>query len=355
MSQNAVLPATQRGVVQVAPFQIEVRDVPTPKIEEDTDVIVKITASALCGSDLHIYRGHQPPPYEYVMGHEFCGHIVSVGKGVKNFKIGDKVVSPFTVSCGNCYFCDRGWTCRCENTYLYGTPKLPGGQAEYIRVPLADSTLYEAPADIPEKNLILMADIIPTGYFGVQTALNMLNEVEKKDATVAVIGCGPVGLCAVTAAAQRFKTVYAIDSVPERLALAKAHGGIPLNLNEDPAAVLSKLRGGGPDAVLEYVGAPDAFLLGLKLVRVGGVLVSCGVHTHDIQLDARTCYNKNVRISFGRCPARVYFPEALDLLRLVTKQNNLFENFVEASVSLEEAPKYYKLFNDRKIGKVIFV
>lgn len=250
--------------------------------------------------------------------------------------------------------CARGWTCRCEKSLLYGTPALPGGQAEYIRVPLADSTLFIAPSDLPDDVLGLMADIVPTGYFAAKSAYNILNEVERKDATAVVIGCGPVGLCAVTAAKTKFKTVYAIDGVPSRLELAKAHGAIPLNLNENPKETLSKLVGGGPDAVLEIVGSPDAVLLGLDLVRVGGVVVSCGVHTHDIVMPARTCYNKNVRFQFGRCPSRALFEESLAILRQVNAESNLFSSFVEAKVPLSEAPKYYKLFDDRKVGKVMF-
>ncbi|KAL8284226.1 hypothetical protein RQP46_004975 [Phenoliferia psychrophenolica] len=354
MVANAILPATQKGVVQTAPFTIEVHDVPTPTIEQDSDVIVKVLVSALCGSDLHIYRGHQKPPYGYVMGHEMAGHVVSVGAAVKDFKVGDKVVSPFTISCGSCYYCTRGWTCRCEKSLLYGSGKLPGTQAEYVRVPLADSTLFIAPPDIADKNLVLMADIIPTGLFAAKSAWDILNEAERKGAVCVVLGCGPVGLCAITAATQRFKTVYAIDGVAERLVLAKAHGAIPLNLNEDPQGVIAKLEAGGADAVLELVGSPDAVLLAIELARIGGVVISSGVHTHNIDMPAQHLYNKNLRFQFGRCPARALFAEALELLRKVSTQSDVFDGFVEASVPLSEAPKYYKLFNDRKIGKVVF-
>ncbi|KAK4706122.1 hypothetical protein P7C70_g80, partial [Phenoliferia sp. Uapishka_3] len=291
MPANAILPPTHKGVVQTAPFTIEVQDVATPTIEEESDVIVKVLVSALCGSDLHIYRGHQKPPYG---------------------------------------------------------AKLPGAQA-------ADSTLFIAPEDIADKNLVLMADIIPTGLFAAKSAWNMLNEEERVDSSCCVIGCGPVGLCAITAAKQRFKTVYAIDGVPERLVLAKAHGAIPLNLNENPLETISKLIGGGTDAVLELVGSPDAVLLAIELARIGGVVISAGVHTHSIEMPAQHLYNKNLRFQFGRCPARALFKEALELLRTVSKQSDVFDGFVEAIVPLSQAPEYYKKFNDRLVGKTVFI
>ncbi|KAI5481634.1 hypothetical protein MNV49_002860 [Pseudohyphozyma bogoriensis] len=332
-ADSGELPATQLAVVQTAPYVVEVQERPVPVIEEESDVIVKVLVSAL-----------------------FAGHVVKVGKNIKNFKVGDKVVSPFTVSCGECYFCVRGWTGRCTKCLLYGSPKLPGGQAEYIRVPLADSTLFEAPEDVSDINLAIMADIVPTGYFAAKSGWDILNEEEKKEAVAVVLGCGPVGLCAVTAATKRYKQVYAVDSVPDRLDLAKKHGGTPLNLSDLPALkeTLAKLPGGGPDVVLEVVGSADAFLLAAELARVGGVVISCGVHTHNIDLPAQQFYNKNLRFQFGRCPARALFAESLEMLREPAVMN-LFQDFVQATVSLKEAPKYYKLFDERKIGKVAFI
>ncbi|KAI3484954.1 hypothetical protein L1887_51845 [Cichorium endivia] len=214
-------PTTMKAVVIQGPEKVAVveRPIPTPGPGE---VVVKVSLAALCGSDLHIYRGHQPVPhYDFVLGHEFVGSVHTIGEGIKNWKQGDKVVSPFTVSCGDCFFCNRGQTGRCTQSRVFGSVPLDGAQAEYVLVPLADTTLYPIPADVPDEIMLLTADIFPTGYFVANNAYTMLNDAERKDSVAVVIGCGPVGLCAVTAACSFFKTVYAIDSVPERLAEAK--------------------------------------------------------------------------------------------------------------------------------------
>jgi len=350
--------ATMSAVVIKGPYQIVTEQRPIPRISSPDEVVCKVELSALCGSDLHLLRGHSPTPkWDFIMGHEFVGTISELGADVKNFKVGDKVVAPFTASCGNCFFCDRGWTCRCTKSKLFGSYLLEGGQAEYVKVPLADSTLFEAPSDVPNDHLILMCDIFPTGYFATKNAWNMLNDIERQNSTVAVIGCGPVGLCGITAAAQKFSKVFAIDSIPERLAQAKTHGAIPVELSKDPISVIkAQTDGRGPDAVLEIVGAPDALLLAIDLVRVGGVIASCGLHTHEIPVDGLKLYNKNIRLQFGRCPARHLFPESLEVLRKVSKESpNVWDAFIQKRVKLSDAAEYYELFDKRKVGKTVFV
>ncbi|GAA94963.1 hypothetical protein E5Q_01618 [Mixia osmundae IAM 14324] len=293
------------------------------------------------------------------MGHEFVGSVHSVGEGVKSFKEGDRVVAPFTLSCGQCFQCERGLSSRCKDSKLFGSIALDGAQAEYVRVPHSESTLFHAPTDVPSSHLVIMADIMPTGFFASKNAWTMLNETERKGATAVVIGCGPVGLCAITAATQNFKTVFAIDSVPDRLDLAKQHGAIPIDLNaKSPSAVeiiQKRTDGRGPDAVLELVGAPDALQLAIDLVRVGGVIASCGLHTHDITLKGIQLYNKNIKFQFGRCPVSSLFEEALALLRKVSKENpKLWDNFIQAKVPLDAAPEYYEKFDKRLVGKTVF-
>lgn len=235
-------------------------------------------------------------------GTDFCvellkvGHVVQIGTDVKEFKIGDRVVSPFTTSCGSCYYCTRGWTCRCVESQLFGSVTLPGSQAQFVRVPLADSTLFHAPEDISDDNLVLLADILPTGIFATKSAYNMLSELEREDAIVVVLGAGPVGLCAISAATQKFKTIYAIDSIDSRLEQARAHGAIPINLLKDPVAAILAVTGGrGADAVLEIVGSEAAFNLAIDLARKGGVIISCGVHNSTFPVNASNLYNKNLR------------------------------------------------------------
>ncbi|KAH8929779.1 alcohol dehydrogenase [Atractiella rhizophila] len=352
---------TMKALVVKGPFKVAVEDRDIPVPQSPGDVIVKVTTSALCGSDLHVYRGREDnATWNFVMGHEFVGviHSLHPQTTVKSFKIGDKVISPFTISCGDCFFCQKGWTSRCEQSVLFGCPKLDGGQAEYVRVPLAESTLFHAPTDIKEANLIILADILPTGLFAAKNAWSMLNEEERKDAIAVVLGCGPVGLCAITAAVQRFSKVIAIDSVPERLAQAEEHGAITVNLQSSSPTpkefILSHTNGRGADAALEIVGSPDALKLGIDLVRNGGVVASVGVHGPKIELEGSLLYNKNVRLQFGRCPVRALFPEALELLKKISKESDLFERFVQKRVGLSEAPLYYQLFNEQKVGKTVF-
>ncbi|PWN98192.1 GroES-like protein [Tilletiopsis washingtonensis] len=342
-----------RAVVIKEPFKVVVEERPIPKAGKG-EVVVKVKAAALCGSDLHIYRGHQPVPhYDFVLGHEMTGTIHEVGEGVSKFKQGDLVVSPFTVNCGDCFYCTREETSRCVQSRVYGSVALDGVQSEYALVPLADTTLFPAPKEISPEVLILMADIFPTGFFVAQNAWKMLNEAERKDATAVVIGCGPVGLCAVTAAKYFFKNVFAIDSVPERLEQARKHGATALHLHDDDTigALKKATDGRGADVALEVVGVEAALHLGMQIVRPWGVVSSCGIHTHDVNMKGLDLYNKNLRFQFGRCPVRALFPEALKLL---VQNAQLFESFVQNTVSVDEAPKYYELFEKQKCLKTVF-
>ena len=250
--------------------------------------------------------------------------------GIREAALTRQVVSPFTTSCGEsnlgtdraltslgeCFQCVRGWSCRCAKSQLFGSPGLDGGQAEYVRVPLAETTLYpvrrtwlaasdiQAVPGVPDELFVLLADILPTGaralarvadwsgVFAARSAQRVLNPKERENATVAVVGCGPVGLCAITAAKQQFSRVFAIDSIPDRLAEAERHGAKALNLNEDPIkAIQAETDGRGPDAVLELVGHPDALQLAIDIVRVGGVVASHGVHNHELPLKGSQLYS----------------------------------------------------------------
>ncbi|EPQ27826.1 uncharacterized protein PFL1_04571 [Pseudozyma flocculosa PF-1] len=347
-------PTTMKAVVIQGPEKVAVLDRPIPRAKAG-EVVVKVDLAALCGSDLHIYRGHQPVPhYDFVLGHEFIGEVHEVGEGVKNFKKGDGVLSPFTISCGDCFFCNRDQTGRCTQSRVFGSVPLDGAQAEYVLVPLADTTLYHLPKDVPPEIMLLCADIFPTGYFVANNAYTMLNEKERKQDNVAVvIGCGPVGLCAVTAAKSFFKTVYAVDSIPDRLDEAKKHGAIPLHLENDDVVQIIKdaTDGRGADVACEVVGVSAALELAVKVVRNFGVISSCGIHTHEVKFAGLDLYNKNLRFQFGRCPVRAVFDPAIKLL---SQHHDLFGKFIQHTRPIEDAPEYYKLFNDRKVLKTVF-
>jgi threonine dehydrogenase-like Zn-dependent dehydrogenase len=177
-----------------------------------------------------------------LQGHETTGEVVEIGSAVKNHKKGDTVVMPFTVSCGECFYCKRGFSSRCEKGLLFGCPLLDGGQAEFMRVPLADATAVKAPEGIDEKKLVLMADIFPTGYFAAANAFRGFDEEVISQSVVVLIGCGPVGLCAlINALEYKPKVVIAVDRVESRLALAKKLGAEPWNDQKDRAGKLSSL------------------------------------------------------------------------------------------------------------------
>ena len=263
-------------------LQVEVEDRPTPKIQKPTDAILKVTSTALCGSDLHFYRGHLKCPPNFICGHEFVGEIVEKGDDVKKFNIGDRVVVPFYTACGECFYCVRGQASRCSKGELFGNSApantVDGGQAEYVRCPLADSTFVIAPTDIPEEMLVLMADIFPTGYFAASRFLKDIPDRDRKEFTVVCIGCGPVAICAITCALTMVDNVIAIDSVPERLEEAKKLGAKVINLNDDPVPKIKEMSGGrGADVVMECVGHADAWQLAFDMIRPFGKISSIGV------------------------------------------------------------------------------
>ncbi|CUM67403.1 uncharacterized protein PRCAT00005097001 [Priceomyces carsonii] len=349
------LPKTMKAVTFFGAHDIRVIDKPVPVIEETTDAIIKIHSTALCGSELHPYRGAIiPPSTGHTMGHEFTGVIVEVGSDVKNFETGDEVVSIFTTQCGKCFYCTHGVSSKCPQAFVFGTVGHDGGQAEYCRIPLADTTLKLKPKGIDDSIVILMADIFPTGYFGVKNLLEKIPEDQISSSVVVQLGCGPVGLCAIAAAKEKgIRTLYAIESVPERLELAEKFGAIPLNLEKDNIEeIINKAtENRGADGVLEVVGSEDALALGFKLVRNGGVISSIGYQHGKIPFSGLDCYLKNVTLQFGRCPCYSLFQEAIESF---TKVAHLFKGFVDLNLPLSEAPKAYKLFEKHGARKIVF-
>ncbi|KAG5968647.1 hypothetical protein E4U57_005176 [Claviceps arundinis] len=349
-------PKMMKAVVFEGPYKISVQDRPIPQIIESDDIIVKIEATALCGSELHVFRGHQKSAPGFIMGHEFTGIVCEVGPSVRNVQVGDRVVSPFTASCGNCFYCKKGFTARCEKSLLFGSPGLDGGQAEYVRVPYADSTVAKAPSIISDRALLLMADIFPTGFFGIKSALSMSPTVDVTQSTIVVIGCGPVGLCAVACASNlNPQHLFAVDAVESRLEEARKLGAKPLNFQRDPEGmkkeVLEATNGRGADMVVEVVGLSPALRTAFELVRPFGVISSIGVHNAEIPWTGTEGYDKNVRLQMGRCPVRHIFPEALQSLE---KMQDKLEFMFDHVMPLTEAVRGYELFDSMKVQKVIF-
>lgn len=347
-----------RALTFQAPGQILYDTVPDPKIEDTEDAIVQVHLAGLCGSDLHVWHGRETGlDVGTVMGHEFVGEVVEVGSSVRSFEPGDLVAAPFTTCCDTCDYCHGGLTSRCIEGQLFGWVEggkgLHGAQAEYVRVPLADSTLVEIPDRVSPEEALLAGDVMATGWFAVQSAGV---EWPKGPQRVAVVGCGAVGLMACLAALDLGGArVYAIDTVPERLALAKTFLAQPIHLAEDPVAVLRReSRDRGADVVIEAVGSPAAGRLAYDLLRPGGTLVSVGVHTAPhFPFSPAEAYDKNLTFATGRCPARRLLGELLgkprfsrwDVTQVITHR-----------LPLSEGPRAYEMFAERRDGvvKVVF-
>ena len=329
-------------------------DVPDARLLASTDCLVRVEQAAICGSDLHVYHGRERGlDPGTAMGHEFVGEVVETGSAVSGLARGDRVFSPFSTSCGRCFFCRRDLTARCVEGQLFGWVAqgrgLPGGQAEVVRVPLADSTLVRLPDGLPSEHALLVGDILSTGYFCA------LQADVRPGGTYAVIGCGPVGLMAILAALELgAERVLAIDSVPARLALASRFGAQALDLSAaDPVAVVREATSGrGADAVLEAVGSAASHRAALELVRAGGTIAVVGVHNEEsFAFTPAELYDRNLTYRVGRCPARALFPRVLPLA--LARPRELDAVFTHR-LPLERGPAAYELF-DAKADRCVKV
>lgn len=323
-----------------------------PKILHPTDAIVQITLSAICGSDLHVYHGRETGlDNGTVMGHEFVGTIIETGIDVKKFYKGSRVLSPFTTSCGECFYCRIGLTCRCVKGNLFGWVQsghgLHGAQAQFIRVPMADSTLIPLSNDINEEKGLLLGDIFSTGYFCADNAGINAN------GTFVVVGCGPVGLMTVVAAKHLgAENLFAVDHSNDRLQMAKEYGAIPLHSSsiDIKAAIMNVTDGRGADAVMEVVGSSEALRLAIDLLRPGGTISSVGVHTaKNFSFSPTEAYDKNLVYKIGRCPAHYY---AEKLLKEEVIQRYRVEKIITHHFQLNEGAKAYEIF-DKKLDSCI--
>lgn len=326
---------------------IEHREVSDPFIINPGDAIVQISMAGICGSDLHVYHGREKGlDAGTVMGHEFVGTIIEKGADVKKYQIGSRVLSPFTTSCGNCFYCNIGLTCRCEKGNLYGWVQqgkgLQGAQAQYIRVPMADSTLIPLSNDLSEEKGLLLGDIFSTGYFCADNI-----GIHSKGVYV-VMGCGPVGLMTVVAAKHLgAEKLFAVDQVPARLQKAKEFGAIPMDALQKgfKDLIMSATNGRGADGVMEVVGSPEALRLAIDILRPGGTISSAGVHTEkNFSFSPVEAYDKNLIYKIGRCPAHFY---AEKLIREGIVQKYEIESIISHRFYLSAGSRAYKIF-DRK-------
>ena len=370
---------------------IRCESVPDPGIEDPRDAIIKVTACAICGSDLHIYDGMIPQMKSGdVLGHETMGEVVEVGSGVTNLKVGDRVVVPFTISCGECFFCRNGFFSGCERTNpnretaeklwghspagLFGYSHIlggyPGGQAEYLRVPYADVGPVKIENGLSDEQVLFLSDIFPTGYMAADFC------GLKGGETVAIWGCGPVGQFAIRSAfllgAGR---VIAIDTVPERLALARDAGAetIDFKATDVYERIQELTHGRGADACIDAVGTeasptatadsvldtvkaatflgtdrPHVLRQAIQCCRNFGVVSIVGVYGGYLDnMPMGSAINRGLTFRMAQTPVQHYLPQLLQRI----EKGEIDPSFVITHrVGLEEGPDMYKTFRDKQDG-----
>ncbi|MDR6862017.1 zinc-dependent alcohol dehydrogenase [Phycicoccus sp. 3266] len=377
---------------------VRVEEVPDPKIQEPNDAVIKVTSTAICGSDLHLYEvlGAYLTPGD-VLGHETMGVVEEVGPEVTHIKPGDRVVIPFNISCGSCWMCERGFYAQCETTQvkdqgkgatLFGYTSLygavPGGQAEYLRVPQAQFGPIKVPDELPDTRFLYLSDILPTAWQGVQYA------DAKPGDTIAVVGLGPVGQFATRIAKQLgAERVIGVDLVPERLALAAQHGIETLDLREvdNAAEALIEMTGGrGPDGVVEAVGMEahgspnakaaqaavgllpdalakplidrmaidrlDALTTCLKAVRRAGTVSVSGVYGGEVDpLPMMEMFDRGITMRMGQCHVKRWIDDIMPLV-LDPADPLGTEDLATHLLPLAEAPHGYDIFQKKEDGCV---
>jgi threonine dehydrogenase-like Zn-dependent dehydrogenase len=375
--------------------KVAVEKVPDPVLLNPQDAIVRVTATCICGSDLHLYDGYVPTmePGD-ILGHEFMGEVVETGREVRRIRPGDRVAVPFTISCGQCWYCRQGLWSQCDNSnpnawmaekmyghssggffgYSHLTGGYAGGQAEYARVPFADHGPMPIPDDVPDEQAVLLTDILPTGFMAADFC-----EL-KGGETVAVWGCGPVGQMAIKSAfhlgAER---VFGIDRVPERLDMARRNGALVINYEKSGDVVqdLKDATGGrGPDACIDAVGMEahggidradavyDTVMQKVRMVsdrcaalreaiqacRKGGIVSVVGVYAgFGDKIPLGAAFNKGLTFRMGQTPVQTYLPR---LLALVRERKIDPSDVITHEMPLNKAPSAYRMFRDKKEGCV---
>lgn len=336
-----------RALVFRGPEDIRCETLPDPSPPDERGAVVRVERTAICGSDLHIYHGHLSPEPGYTVGHEAIGEVVEVGSAVGRFRPGDRVLVSGVVGCGDCGPCRLGRVTACERggAAIFGTNQgLQGAQAEALAVPAADANLCAIPDGVGPEQAVLLTDILPTGYLGAEGA-----EI-RPGQDVAVIGCGPVGLMAILAASLFGPArIFALDSVPERLAAAERLGAIPCDVSGDAhGGIMEATRGLGPHSVIEAVGSDGTIQAALALVRRGGVVSVVGVNTSPaFPFPMVVALMKGITFRIGVCPVPRYWTR---LVPLVAEGRIRPEFVFSHRMGLSEGAAAYELFAARRDG-----
>jgi alcohol dehydrogenase len=331
-----------KALVYHGPGRKEWADVPEPTLIEDTDAIVRVDATTICGTDLHILKGDVPAVTDgRILGHEAVGTIVEVGTSVKNMHPGDRVLVSCITACGACRFCREGRYGQCQGGggWILGH-LINGTQAEYVRIPFADTSLYHAPDGVRDEELLMLSDILPTGY-----EVGVLNGKVTPGDVVAVVGAGPIGLSAMSGAGLYSPAhIIAIDLADSRLEAAKAFGAdVVVNSGrEDAVAVVASLTNGlGADVAIEAVGVPATFELCARLVRPGGRVANVGVHGEPSTLHLEELWIRDVTITTGLVDTF----STPTLLKLMVSGRANASRFVTHHFALDEFIEAYDTFS----------
>lgn len=364
-----------KAIVYEGLKNVNINNVDDPKIQKDDDIIVKVTSSAICGSDLHLIHGMIPNlPHGFILGHETMGIVEEAGKGVNNLKKGDRVIVPFPVACGHCWYCNHDLYSQCDNSNDHGDlggllgysdtmGGYDGGQAEYLRVPYANVGPLVVPKDLEDEQVLFLTDILPTSYWGVDIA-----GVKPGD-TVVVLGCGPVGLLTIKwALFKGAERVIAVDGVKYRLEHAKKYGVEVVDLEEhdDTGKYIKEITKGGADQVIDCVGmdgrmtklervetllklqggSKSAIEISTQAVRKGGTVVMIGVYGARYNMfPLGDFFSKNITLKMGQCPAQAY---TKPLLKLIEKGKFDATDIITHKLSLDQGKHAYEIFDKKQ-------
>jgi 2-desacetyl-2-hydroxyethyl bacteriochlorophyllide A dehydrogenase len=340
-----------RAVTFQAPGEVAIEERPEPEPIAAGDAVVRVEASGICGSDLHIYHGRVAIDPGFTIGHEYVGLVTAIGDDVDTVSVGDRVLGCYCTACGECFFCRRGDFHKCDKGRVFGHGEtlgsLQGTQADSALVPNADLTLRKVPEGLGDDVALFAGDVMGTGYHAVE-AIDL-----EPGGSVAVLGLGPVGLCAVQVAKARgAATVIAIDSVGERLAMAESFGATPVHLTEDDprAAVKEATDKRGVDGCIDAVGHPDALDLACRLTRKAGTVSATGVYAERIELHMGIVWIKALTMRTGHANVIKHVDPVLEMLAAGELDP---APLVTHRMKLEEAPEAYEIYDRREALKIL--
>jgi 2-desacetyl-2-hydroxyethyl bacteriochlorophyllide A dehydrogenase len=342
---------SMRAVTFQAPGEVQIDEVPDPELLAPDDAIVRVQASGICGSDLHIYHGRVQIEPGFVIGHEFVGEVVAAGDEVSRVGVGDRVLGTYGTACGECFYCRREEFHKCDEARVFGHGKtlgsLRGAQAELLLVPHANLTLRPVPEGLSDDVALFAGDVMGTAYHAVDS--RPLAEGE----TAAILGMGPVGLCAVQAAkAAGAAQVVAIDTVEDRLRMAESFGATPVHLTEqDPRAEVKQLtEGRGVDLAIDAVGHPEALDLALRLARKAGTVSVTGVYAERAEVHMGVLWIKALTLTSGHANVIKHVDPVLELLSAGELDP---APLVTHHMKLDEAPDAYRAYDNREALKIV--